>query len=83
MTISSGTINAVISLGPLSETVTATIAEDGSMVTAVDTGGTLACPMTQPGEYSFACSDTALSFTLESDECMGRRDYFACNWTQR
>lgn len=83
MTINGGTINAVISLGPLSETVVARITEDGNRVTVVDTGGTLACPMTQPGEYTFACSDTELSFTVISDDCMGRMDYFGCDWTRR
>jgi hypothetical protein len=83
MTISGGTIDAVIELGPISETVMATIAVDGDMLTVVDTGGGLACPMDQRGEYTFMCSDTALSFTLVSDDCMGRMSYFGCDWTRR
>ena len=83
MTISGAMINGSFAIGPVSATVMSTITVDGSMISVVDTGGTGACPMNQVGEYTFACSDTALDFTLVSDDCVGRTNFLGCDWTQQ
>lgn len=83
MTISGETINGSVKAPGITATVTATITADGSKVTVVDTGGTLACKRSQRGEYEFTCSDTALSFSKTSDPCRGRSKYFGCDWTKQ
>ena len=75
-------IDGSFMMGGGSATVAATLTVDGSMVTVVDTGGTGACSAEQSGEYTFVCSDAALNFTLVSDECIGRTNFFACDWTR-
>ena len=82
MTISGDMIDGSFSMAGATATVMATITVDGNAVTVVDTGGTGACPMAQAGEYTFACSDTSLNFTLVSDDCMGRMNFFGCAWTR-
>lgn len=48
-----------------------------------DTGGTGACPATQIGEYTYTCGGGTLTFEQVSDECMGRSNFFGCEWSQR
>ena len=53
--------------------VTGTMAIDDCTARFTDTGGVYACPKEQVGTYTFSVSDTALRFTLVSDDCAGRQ----------
>lgn len=82
MTISGDMVDGSFSMAGVSATVMSTFTVDGDAVTIEDTGGTGACPSTQMGEYTFACSADALDFTLISDDCMGRMNFLGCAWTR-
>ncbi len=82
MTVTGDMIDGSFAMGPVSATVMATLTVDGEMISVVDTGGTGACPSSQVGEYTFSCSADSLDFTLVSDDCMGRMNFFGCEWTR-
>ena len=81
MTISGDQIDGSFIIGGASATVIATLTVDGNMVSVVDTGGQAACAADLVGQYTYTCSDTALNFTVVSDDCMGRLSFFGCDWT--
>ncbi len=82
MTISGDMIDGSFAVMGVSATVMSTITVDGSTVSVIDTSGTGACPESQRGEYTFVCGDSTLDFTQVSDDCAGRQNFFACEWTR-
>ena len=82
MTIDGMMIDGSFAMGPAMATVEAMFMLDGETISVVDTGGTGACPADQTGTYTLTCEADALIFDQVSDDCMGRSNFFGCEWTR-
>ena len=80
MTIDGMSIDGAFMMMGVGADVQATFTLDGSTLSVTDTGGSGACPSDQLGVYEASCSSDALSFTLMDDDCMGRMNFFGCDW---
>ena len=60
--------------GLSSPDVIATYTTSGTTISITDIGGGSSCGVTQIGVYTFTVSAASLSFQVQNDACVGRRD---------